>query len=173
MIFPQISKADTIQDDIQLNTSVPDTCMVHSISTIPLIQYNAFSNIDVRTNFNIKVLCTKSLKYAEAPSFVLRLSEGLHSDTGSSCETPIRRLKENNSDNFLSYKIVDGGGYEYACGTTLLDNGSYYVPVVLRFAYNLNELKQPNQFPLRILIPKAQNSHVGNYSDTITVSVDF
>ncbi|HEY8298499.1 MAG TPA: spore coat U domain-containing protein [Candidatus Baltobacteraceae bacterium] len=107
--------------------------------------YNVFNNFDVKTTGILEFECTKGTNAT------------LSVDGGTYGNGSQRRMS--NGTSFLNYNLYKDAGDSVAwtSGQTIaLNNNSGY-----------------NQFPFNGVLPQQQNVTTGNYSDTVTITLNY
>jgi spore coat protein U-like protein len=149
--------AGSASADLTTSASVTANCTI-STSALAFGAYdpvsaNASSALD--GTGSVSTICTNG------SSAAIRLGQGSNADASSTDDTPVRRLKHATTNDYLSYAL-----YQEAARTTVWGNTT-----ATDVGITGSGIEQTNTIYGRI--PAGQNVPAGNYSDTVTATVDF
>ncbi|MDH6057522.1 Csu type fimbrial protein [Umezakia ovalisporum] len=150
--------AGTATSNVEVTATVSLTCTI-SANTI------AFGNYDpIGTNATAPLEGTGTLTTTctDGSATIVTLSQGNNPEASSTDAEPRRRLGNSNGNNdFLSYEIFTGETRVANWGNT--PNSSVMV----------SGTGQQVNTTIYATIPAAQNVSSGNYTDTVTATIDF
>lgn len=152
------AQTSPVESTLQVSVGVPASCSMSTQGGLHLPQYNPVEQgaSDTEASIPFVVRCNRQ----STPVYV-SLDQGLAPSAGSSCATPLRTMVSE-SGKALPYRLYWGPAetVEWGC------EGSNRLPV---------GFEQVIENPLNIwtVIPAGSDADVGDYADTVTVSIEF
>jgi len=144
---------------MQVSAGVPASCSMSTQGGIHLPQYNPVSKgtaSDTTASIPFTVRCNRQ----SAPVYV-SLDQGLAPAAGSSCSDPLRTMVSE-SGKSLPYRLYWGPSETVVWGC----EGANRLPVGF-------EQVIENQLNIWKVVPAGSDADVGDYADTVTVSIEF
>lgn len=156
------AQASPVESVMQVGASVPASCSISGQGGIHLPQYNPLGTgsgggaEEAATSIPFTVRCNRQ----STPVYV-SLDQGQSPAAGSSCASPLRTMVSE-SGKALPYRLYWGPAETVVWGC----EGSNRLPVGF-------EQTIENRLDIWTVIPAGSEADVGDYSDTVTVSVEF
>ncbi len=149
--------SSTATGSLTVNASITNVCNVVSNGTLnfgtydPVVTNNTVDLTPAGTTF--KVQCT------QGTSATITMGQGANADTGSSDAAPKRRL--NSSSNYLNYQLFSDSSRNTQWNNTAGTGVSQTMDGTA------------TDFTVWGTIPAGQNSPMGTYTDTVTITVTY
>lgn len=146
--------AGTTTGTMPVTSTVTAACTLGLVSTAPTL-FSATATTFTGTQY-VDVLCTKG-----AP-FNVTLDQGLSPSANSTCNAPVRRLKKSDAAEYFPYQLQKSTNFtEAGCGTS---NG---------FQGTSTSGTVNTRYTMYITATYSKDAPAGDYSDTVTVSLNF
>jgi spore coat protein U-like protein len=157
-IYSAESYAAADTNTLAISADVQETCDITTTAVAfgeydPVVT-NASTDLD-NTGGKITLVCT-----AGTTATVI-LDDGLHENTGSTADAPLRRLSD--GTNFINYQL-----YSDSLGGTVW-GGTVATGKVI----GTHDGSTPEDMTVYARIPAGQNVPVGSYSDTVQVTASY
>lgn len=155
------AQVSPVESTMQVSAGVPASCVIDAQGGIHLPQYDPVAKTggqaaEGQTSIAFKVRCNRQT----APVYV-SLDEGLSPSAGSSCASPDRNMVSESGQR-LPYRLYweANGSVQWGCEG---DN---------RLAVDFGQAVE-NQLKIWTVVPAGMDADVGDYSDTVMISLTF
>ena len=153
---PFSSFATSIHTQQAVQASVVNSCVIKSTNALNFSSaYDPTQSTSTQINEQILLSCTRNA------SGWVGVSQGSNPESGSTCTTPLRQLVDT-SGNFLKYNLsYDASSVDWGC---VQSSGRAFTSTSVASGINITAVGT---------IPSQQDVPAGNYTDNLTITVNF
>ena len=154
--FSCSSFANNINTQQSVQASVVNSCVIKSTNALNFSSaYDPTQSTSTQINEQILLSCTRNA------SGWVGVSQGSNPESGSTCTTPLRQLVSANGD-FLKYNLTyDASSVDWGC---VQSSGRAFTSTSVASGINITAVGT---------IPSQQDVPAGNYTDNLTITVNF